>query len=106
MAPPHFGARGPMAEPCPDLRCRRSGQCRAALSGRPCARTHDDGEEARFRLAAKLDRIRQDYGGTGYALDPADPDYALKLDRRLGTLKEALKQADAAALAAGLGLDG
>lgn len=94
MEHPEFIARERVLKVCPDINCRRSGQCRAAVSDIPCARTHEDIDEARYQLAAKLDRLRREYAGTGEALDPADPEFQYKLDRRLGELKRALEQAD------------
>lgn len=94
MEHPEYIERERVLKTCPDINCRRSGQCRAAVSDIPCARTHEDMETARYRLATKLDRLRREFTGHGEALDPADPEFQYKLDCRMGELKRLLEQAD------------
>ena len=94
MEHPEYIERERVLETCPDINCRRSGQCRAAVSDIPCARTHEDMDTARYRLATKLGRWARLNAGSPDALDPADPEFQYKLDCRLGELKRLLEQAD------------
>ena len=89
---PAFIARERVLKTCPDRRCRRSRQCRAAVSGTPCARTHEHVEAMRHRLATLLERLARDRPRDLAALDPADPDYAYKRDLRLAAFKRALER--------------
>ena len=48
---------------CPDLACRRVGQCLAAAQGLPCEKIYMDPDDYREALVCRLERLYVEWGG-------------------------------------------
>lgn len=81
---------------CPLRSCRRDGVCRHPTDRDPCRRLHETKDEARYKLAAKLEAFTRE----AMARDPEGkhrvPEGSPEHERRMAFLKKLLHDADAA----------
>lgn len=75
---------------CPDSFCRRIGLCRNGPLGQPCLRTHEDKDDFRDRLSAKLRALAHAHG-----LHLLPPPTLKQQQMGLAALKRALEQREA-----------
>jgi hypothetical protein len=87
--PPNACPRQAPLEACPDLICRRSGQCIAAEKSASCRRLYLIGDEWRDQLASRLEALQAEWKAN-------NPDYKFTgdIDERWRELRQLLQEGD------------